>query len=176
MLYNQALVMIVTVFDVYLYESLKIVIDKHPHLLKSMADEKDISIIEIIDKADYQSIYETIRDRVLRRFDFKSIRAKVDALRKLRVDMDAALSFQFQTAKVQQRYNNSLKMLHDYYEKRHAIVHREQHTFDSYEQLEEVSQFFTDLIWSLGFAIGFRFNIMTDWEKMAGNHPKRPVV
>lgn len=172
-LYNQALVMIITVFDVFLYESLKVATNKHPQLLKSMADEKDMTIVQIIDMADYQSIFERIQDRVLKRFDYKGIMEKMDALKKMRVAVDDALGFKFHKKKVQQQYPQALKMLRNNYDKRHAIVHREQHTFDTYEQLEEVARFFNDLVLSLALALGFRFDIMTDFEKLVGSHPKR---
>lgn len=108
-LYNQALVMMVTVFDVFLYESLKTVTSKHPNLLKSMADEKDMTIVSIIELADYEAIFKAIQDRVLRRFDHKSISEKIDAIRKLRVDVDAALGFRFHKATVRSQYENCLE-------------------------------------------------------------------
>jgi hypothetical protein len=174
-LYNQALVMMVTVFDVFLYESLRTVTSKCPVLLKSMADEKDMTIVQILELADYQAIFEAIQSRVLRRFDYKGILEKIEALRKLRVDVDAALHFKFLTSKVQGQYSNSLELLRDSYDRRHAIVHREQHTFDSFKQLEEVGLFLGYLVKSFSFALGFRFGIMTDWERFTQQpHPQRP--
>jgi len=177
-LYNQALVMMMTVFDVFLYESLKTITSKHPNLLKSMADEKDMTIVRILELADYQAIFEAIQSRVLRKFDYKSITEKIDAIRKLRVDVDAALGFKFLTAKVQSQYAaDNLTLLRDWYNKRHAIVHREQHVFDSYEQLEEVGLFLGYLVRSFSFALGFRFGITTDWERFTQTpHPQRPKL
>src|SRR5437879_3584003 len=106
-----------------------------------MADEKDMTIVKILELADYRAIFEAIQSRALRRFDYKSITEKIDAIRKLRVDVDAALGFKFLTSKVQNQYTDSPTLLRDCYNKRHAIVHREQHTFDSYKQLEEVGLF-----------------------------------
>jgi hypothetical protein len=173
-LYNQALVMMVTVFDVFRYESLKIVTTKHPDLLKSMADEKDMTIVRILELGECQAIFEAIQSRVLRRFDYKSITEKIDAIRKLRVDVDAAFGFTFHTLKIQEQYPDTLPRFRDCYDKRHAIVHREQHTFDTYEQLEEVDMFLGYLVMSFSLALGFRFGIMTDWEKIFVPHPERP--
>jgi len=173
-LYNQALVMIITVFDVFLSDSLKTVTSKYPQLLKTMADEKDITILQIIDLADYDAIFRKIQSRVLKRFDYKSITERIAILKKLRVDIDAALAFKFHNLEVQKKHPDALGVVQNSYEKRHAIVHREQHTFDTYEQLEMVSDCFTNLVMSLSFAIGFRFDILTDWEKTFMVHPQRP--
>jgi hypothetical protein len=175
-LYSQALVMIITAFDLFLYESLATIINKHPQYLKSMADEKDMTIVQIIDLADYTAIFEKIQSRVLKRFDYKSITERLDALRKLGVDVDAALGFKFHKVDIQQQYPESLKLLRSYFDKRHAIVHREQPAFDTYEQLEAAGTFFDKLVLSLGFALGFRFDIMTDFEKTIGRHRQRPYA
>ena len=150
---------------------------KCPQLLKSMADEKDMTIVQILRLADYQAIFEAIQSRVLRRFDHKSISEKIDAIRKLRVDVDAALGFKFHLPTVRSEYENCLELLRDSYSKRHAIVHQEQQFFDSYKQLEEVGLFLGYLITSFSFALGFRFGIMTDVERFLGRpHPQRPTL
>ncbi|MDQ1591706.1 MAG: hypothetical protein QOG71_2333 [Pyrinomonadaceae bacterium] len=173
-LYNQALVMIITVFDGFFSESLTTITNKYPQYLKSMADDKDITIMQIIDLADYSAIFERIQSRVIKRFDYKSITERLDVLRKLGVNVDDALRFKFHRAQTQQKYPESLKLLRSYYEKRNSIVHQEQPAFDTYEQLEAAGEFFSDLVLSLGFALGFKFDVMTDFETMFARHAQRP--
>ncbi len=165
-LYNQALVTIVTVFDVFLSDSLEVITNKQPNLIKTLADEKDITIRQIVDAADYQSIFELIQSKVLKRFDYKSIDEKITALKKMGVDVDEALSFKVLKEEVRQRFPNGLQFLIKYYDQRHDVVHRDKHVISTYEELEGIADFFENLLLSFGLALGKHFQIETDFDLM----------
>ncbi len=75
-LLNQTLVMLCTVFDTYLVDRLDVIIYTKPDLLKLFADDKDISIKEIIDSKTYENVFNVMQSKVLKRFDFMGIKDK----------------------------------------------------------------------------------------------------
>ena len=116
--------------------------------------------------ADYQGIFETIQSEVLRRFDFKSIEEKIKALKKMGVNVDEALAFKLLKERVRQRFPNGLQLLKKYYVQRHDVVHRDKHVISTYEELEEIADFFNALLLSFGVVLGKHFQIETDWDLM----------
>jgi hypothetical protein len=173
-IFNQSFVMMITVFDVYLNDSLKTVLRKQPKLLKTLADdEKDITVSQVLDSESYEEIFDKIANKVLRRFDFKSIEQKISLLKKIGVDTESALSFKYHKKEIQTKFPDGYKLLVDYYSQRHEIVHQDKHYLKTKDDLEQIADFFSPLILSFGIAIGAHFSIKTDWDFISQGDFKR---
>lgn len=166
-LFNQSFVMIITVFDVFLNESLHTIIKKQPNLLKELAQEEtDITVSQVVDANDYDEIFNIITNKVLRRFDFLSIDKKISRLKKIGIDTDKALNFEFHNQEEQSQFSEGKNLVVRYYNQRHEIVHQDKHHLKTMNELEEIEKFFLYLILNFGIAIGKHFKIKTDWDLM----------
>jgi hypothetical protein len=161
-LFNQAFVLICSIFDFFLTDSLQVITRKQPNILKGLAGKKEIDIAQVIDLANYRKIFEFIQAKVLKDFDYGSIEHKIKTIEKLKVDIAGAFSFYYHIHEVQAKYPNARKLLSDIYEKRHGVVHRDELPIANYDELEEIVLFLDSLMMSLGLVMGKHFNIPTD--------------
>lgn len=163
-LFNQTLIMVCTICDTFLFDLLKVITNKEPNILKSLVNENDITIPEIIDLGNYQKIFDTIQNQVLQRFDFAGIDKKMTILKRLGIDVDSAFKLKFHTRQVQQKYPNGYNFLITAYKKRNDIVHRNKLTVKTHKELEKISVFFGYFISDLALIAGRKFGIPTDLE------------
>ncbi len=164
-LFNQALVMICTVFEVFLADCFNVITRRQPRVLISLAEQSDseISIKEIINLGDYDKIFEAIQAKVLKQFDFRGIDGKIKTFKKMTVNMDDIFKFKFHSSKVSAQYPEAHKTLIEFYEKRNDIVHRNLLPLRNYQDLEHISGFFSYLLMSFGWVLSEKFRIPNDF-------------
>jgi HEPN superfamily RiboL-PSP-like protein len=163
-LFNQAVVMTCTTFDVFLVDSLEVVTRKQPNILKGLIGKQEIDINQITDLGDYQNILGFLQTKALKKFDYGSIEDKIKALEKLGVDITGVFSFKHHNQDIQKRYPNAQELLVNVYTKRHGIVHANQLPLTTYGELEEITTFVDNLMLSFGIELGAHFRITTDWD------------
>ncbi len=163
-LFNQALIMSCTVLDTFLVDSLKVLTNKQPNVLKGLASRDDVSIKELIDYSDYQKIFNHIQEKILKRFDFAGIEKKIKILRGLGIDMDTALGLKFHLPHFREKYPRGYEFLLDAYKKRHEIVHQDQLPLNTYQDLEEICSFFDGFMMDFAIITGRHFVIPVDFE------------
>jgi len=163
-LYNQALIISCTIFDLFLADSLSKII-KQKNALKLLASKEDITIYETIDHENYESIISDIQNKVLKRFDFLGIEKKIKILKNLGLDTDLLFELKLHKAVVQDKYPNALKLLLEIYEMRNDIVHRNSLPIKQYEELSDLSSFLQSLIMEFAQAISNQFKIATDYQQ-----------
>jgi hypothetical protein len=163
-LFNQAVVMTCTIFDVFLVDSLEVVTRKQPNILKSLVGKQEIDINQIPDLGDYQNIFAFLQTKALKKFDYGSIEDKIKALDKLKVDTAGIFSFKHQNQNLQKQYPNAQEQLVNVYMKRHGIVHANQLPLTTYSELQEITTFVDALMLSFGIGLGAHFRITTDWD------------
>jgi hypothetical protein len=163
-LYNQALVMMCTTFDVFLIDSVEVITRKQPTILHSLTDPKDISITEVINATDYEILLDTIRKRALKRFDYGGIEDKVRILnKKVDLDTDGVFKFKFQVDAIRNKFPKSYESLVSAYNNRHGIVHRDEQPIKTPDDLSTVADLFSNLIMNFGWEMSERFDIQTDF-------------
>lgn len=163
-LFNQALVMMCAVFDVFLVDSLNAIIRKDPKMLHQLTSDKDISISEVINSSDYDEIFEIMRKKVSKRFNFGGIKDKIVILKKIGLDMDGIFNFKFHNDNPRKKFPEAQKKLISIYDDRHGIVHEDTLTIQTPEDLEPIGEFFSDLIVSFAWEMGQHFDIPTDFD------------
>jgi hypothetical protein len=163
-LFNQALVMMCTVFDVFLVDSLEVITKKQPKILHQLADKSDISVTDIINIPNYDAIFKIIQDKALSRFDFSGIKDKVKTLDKIGVDTKGVFNFKFQNDNPRKKFPDSYGIFISCYEKRNDIVHRDKLPIKSPDDLEYIADLFADLIMNFGWEMGEHFDIPTDFD------------
>jgi hypothetical protein len=163
-LFNQAVVMTCTIFDVFLVDSLEVVTRKQPNILKGLLGKQEIDIYKIPELGVYHNILAFLQTKALKKFDYGSIEDKIKALDKLKVDIAGVFSFKHHTQDLQKQYPNAQELLVNVYTKRHGIVHANQLPLTTYGELQEITRFIDNLMLSFGIELGAHFRITTDWD------------
>lgn len=163
-LFNQSLVMICTVFDNFLLDTLKVITKKKPETLKILSKEEDITIAEIIESADYRNIFSIIQGKVLRRFEFKGIKKKFETFEKLGLTKGLMFSL---SENMKIKYPNAYEFLIDIYKKRNDIVHRDKLPLRQYQDLSNIDYFLTHFTFHISLEIKKLFNIPLDIQLIA---------
>jgi hypothetical protein len=162
-LYNQALILACTIFDLFLVESLKTIITEQKNTLKTLASKDDITIFEVIDCEDYESVSSKVQGRVLDRFDFSGIEDKLKTLKKIGLDLDIVFQLKLSKKEVQNKYPNGEGYLKKIYGLRNDIVHRNLLPIKSYPELSDISFFLQSLVIGIAHGISQHFNIEADF-------------
>jgi hypothetical protein len=162
-LFNQALVMMVTTFDVFLVDSLEVMTRKQPNILHQLAIQTDISIKDVVNTTDYETIFDTILKRALWRFDHRKIEEKIKVLKDVALDTDGIFNFKFQGDATRNKFPDSYKNLVAVYNNRHGIVHRDELPIKTPEELDTITELFSNLIMSFAWEMSERFDIKTDF-------------
>jgi len=158
--FNQALVMMCTAFDTFLVDCLKVITFKKPEILKALSVEGDITVDEIVNTRSYEEIFESIQEKVLKRFDFAGIDGKLKQLS--RIGVQEYELFQSSEEFVS-RFPNPANFLRKIYSDRHNIVHKEQLVITKYDELSDISFFLIHIITKWGaFNFAKKFNISSD--------------
>lgn len=172
-LFNQALIISCTVFDLFLIESLKAITEKQKNVLKMLANKEDITISEVIDNNDYENIFSTIQTKVLKRFEFSSAEEKFKIFKKLGIDLSIVFELKLSKQEVKDKYPGGLNYLKEIYQIRNEIAHKNLLPVKTYEELSDIAFFLQSLILGLSYAIGDHFKIRTDIILMYQNDIKK---
>lgn len=158
--FNQALVMMCTVFDTFLEDCLRVITFKKPETLKALSAEKDITVDRIISARSYDEIFEHIQENVLKRFEFEGIDGKLRQLSRIGVQEHELFQL---NDKITSRFPTPANFLRKIYSDRHDIVHREQLVITKYNELSNISYFLNHIITKWG-ALYFpkKFGISSD--------------
>jgi len=168
-LFNESLVMACTVFETFLQDSVSVIIDKNPQFLKSLSAEKDITIPQIIDIANYSAIFTTIKNKFLRRFDFKSVEDKINVLIKLGLSKEVIFTL---GKKISPKFPNPEKFLTTMFNNRNDVVHKDLLPIKTIDELLEVNEFLSHFFIKLSLDMFRRFGVMTDLHELMNNNKK----
>lgn len=170
---NQTLVTICTVLDTFLVDSLKVITDHQPMVLKGLASNEDIKIEDLFSTTNHSELIATVQEKVISDFDFMGIQDKLKLLsEKMKVDVAGALQLRLHKQEVQDHYKDKGDFLYNVYEKRNLVVHKDQQVISTYEELSEVSTYISYFILDLGFILGEHFKLPTDFAMFLNRRPK----
>ena len=164
-LLNQALVMCCTILESFLNDCLRVMM---PVPILFLETESDLSrLTDLLDRDGNGDKYdENLENKILRRFDFSGIEDKVKTLKKVGVDFDAAVTFKhkIRPKSVEYALGDAYEFLFGAYHKRHDVVHRGQLPLRCYEDLEAISEFFSELMMNVALIMRDTYNVPMDFD------------
>ncbi|MBI2404807.1 hypothetical protein HYV22_01355 [Candidatus Gottesmanbacteria bacterium] len=170
---NQTLVTLCTVLDTFMVDSLRVITTFQPKILEGLASDDVIRKKDVFATQDLSGLIARVQEKVLSEFDYMGMKDKLKNLSdKLNVDTAGALQLKYHKSEVQEHYKSKGNFLFDVYEKRIAIVHRDQHQINSFEELSEISTYISYFILDLGIILGKHFHIDTDFWQFLRQKPK----
>ncbi len=165
-LFNETMVMMCTVFETFLQDCISVLIDNKPQYLKSLSHEKDINIPQIIDASSYSQIFQIIKNKFLKRFDFMSIDKKISVFTSIGLDREIIFKF---NQKMILKFPSPDKFLENIFNKRNDIVHKDFLPIKTMDELFEVSEFLNYFFIKLSMDMFKKFNILTDMHQLLKN-------
>ena len=161
---NLTVVLLCSSLEITLNEVLDTVLQTEPRILIGAAAEKSLTLGEIVDAGDYESIFTRIREKQVKLFGWKEIDEKISFLEKhAGVTSDDIFDWGECGEETQELLKNcDLAELKRIFDKRHSIIHHGKRPFEDDSEVERILEFFQKLIWNLCFAASKKFRIPID--------------
>lgn len=158
--YNKTLIMMCTIFDIFLVDCAEVIIDNNQKTIKAFANDNDVLLDDLIN-VDPEDVFKNIQKKCLKRFDFGGIEDKIKYLNKLGIKKEMLFKFNDKMIKQFPQAEEFLKK--EIYERRHSIVHKNEMSIKNFEDLSKVFNFLNYLIilWG-GLVFTKHFNITSD--------------
>lgn len=169
-LFNQSLVMMCTVFDVFLVDCVAVITREVPSTLLLLGQNSDVGLKDVVTSRTYEEVFSIAQAKTVQQFDFSGIEDKLKKFEKLGVSRRDlfALSHDFIN-----KYPDPYAFLCSIYQNRNDIVHRNTFKMSTYQDLDRVSEFLSHLIMHWGGLIFMqKFNIATDIQLLAAGKIK----
>ncbi len=161
---NQSLQIACSLFETFLIESLETIFDTKKQTVINLSEQKNIKLEEIIELGDYDKIFSSFKDKILRNFSRASTKEQFEKY-------FCGLGFKIQEvfhmsnykAEVQRTYEGwELEKLISIFDERHRIVHNGESPLNSLKDLYLRKEFFIKLIMNISIEIYNKFNIPND--------------
>jgi len=168
---NMSLVMLCTIVEVFLDQMLKTIFDANPRTLLSISPYKNITFEQFLGFRDYAEVMEDFKRKFLDHFNRQGIDEKLDTLYKLGLKKEQLFSWAMLNPEAQKRFAGlDDKHLGDIYKKRHAIVHNDVFSIGTVDDLLEIKNFLTKVVFNFSFEAANQFKsngVVTDIQVMA---------
>ena len=155
---NLAVVMLCSVFEIFLNELLESVFRSRPETLLAFGKNKNLSLEKIIQSGDYDEILRGFRQKELFAFSREEIGVKFRLLKKLGIEQGDV--FAFSTHERLKGYD--LHKLVKIFNKRHSIIHEAKRPFQSDEEVVLIKEFLEQIIWNLSEVVSRKYKIPID--------------
>lgn len=171
-LLNQGLVMICTIFEIFLNHVLLVVMINKPETLIGISSEKNLSVEKIVELKTYDKIMEGLRMKVIEHFSRQGIKEKIKVFKNMGIDDKKIFDFSRLAVEIRERLSGyNLEKLDEIFQKRHDIVHKNILPVQNFGELEEVKEFFEKIILNLSIIVSSKFEIMFDMQAIAKGIP-----
>ena len=163
-LVNQTLVMLCTIFEIFLNVSLEIVLKRKPEILLSTAHEKIITFKDLVELGDYDSILNSFRDKVTHKFSREEIEDRILFYDKhLGIKTTAIFDWQIYIDEIHELLKGwNLEKLKEVFGKRHDIVHRNELPISNLEEVATIVEFMSKIIMNISGLLQDKFKIPID--------------
>jgi len=158
---NQSLSIMCSFFESFLLESLDIIFNNENRILIKLSQQKDIKLDKIIQLGTYDKLISSFKEKTLFYFSRESTKDKFKKYYKI-IGFDISKFFDMSryTEKVQTKFKGwDLKKLNAIFDERHKIVHDQQYSLASLDELYDRMQFFEKIILNMSLEITNKFNI-----------------
>lgn len=160
---NQNLVMQCTIMEIFFLHILAIIIEVEPRTLIGLAQEKNVTLQQVISLKTYDAIIEQFKDKIFDNFSRQGIEDKFEIYNKVGIDIKKIFDFSSYTEEIQQRYKDyDIKNLINVFDKRHNIVHKNKLPLTTLEELESIKDFFERIIINLSTIVMNQYGILSD--------------
>ena len=147
-LYNQALIISCTIFDLFLFESYESIVNQAP-ALEILLKKTDVTSDKNIEK-------------ILKNFDYSGIKDKIEKIERLKINMDIIFKLKLFKNEVQEKYPDGRNYLFHIYSTRNDIVHRNLLPIKKYSELSDMTTYLQSFMIEFAYHTGNQFNINTD--------------
>lgn len=167
-LINQALVMMCTVYEIFLLHVLDCILLTKPETLVAIAENKIIPLKQVIEARDKEAIVEVFREKVKEHFSRQGIEEKFKIFEKLGIEIMQLFNFSCyfggETQKMLSGYD--LGKLIDIFDKRHDIVHKDALPIKTSSEFNAILDFFQKTGFNLMMVVGNKFKVVSDLAMM----------
>jgi len=164
-LLNQGLVMMCTVFEIFLVHVLRVVTTNKPETLIGICPDKNLSVERIIELKGYDAVQEELRQKVIEHFCRQGIREKLKIFEKLGVDVEKTFDFSHFARRIQKTLSGyNLDKLDEIFQKRHDVVHKDIPSVQTLRELEIIKEFFEKIILNFSIIVSRKFKILRDMQ------------
>jgi RiboL-PSP-HEPN len=164
---NMSLVMLCTIFEVFLDHMLKVIFDANPKTLLGISPYKNITLEEFLKFKDYSEILEDFKHKFLEHFNRQGIDKKLETLYSLGLKKEVLFSWRIFDEEARKGLGgNGDKRLVQIFNKRHSVVHNDALPLTFFEELLEIKDFLTKVVLNFGFETEGQFKshgVITDF-------------
>ena len=155
---NQALVSFCSYFDAFLDDTLDTIFQVQVDLLFDSKPAKSVELKDVVEMGCEDLISE-IRRKEVTRFSFKGIDKRLGYFES-KLGISASSLFDWSSYKDPERFEGwDLEKLKEVYDKRHAVVHRDDYPISSIEEITELSMFLMRIIMNLSNRCMFQYSL-----------------
>lgn len=169
LLINQGLVMLCSIFEIFLIESLSQILSQKPQIMLGVAIEKEIKLNDILDLKSYDAIIRSFQAKVIIRFDRASIKEKFEFIDKqLGINKLSFFDWSMYSEQVKEELKSwDFSTLIQIFDQRHEVVHNDLLPMKHIEELAKVFDFFQKLILNSSVLFRKKFQILDTINIMA---------
>lgn len=166
-LYNQTLIMLCTVFETFLSDSLNVIMKNKPETIITLSNPEDVTVLEVINGKNYENVLAIIQSKILKRFDYLSIGEKFDRLNKLGININEDYK---KSSEYFEKFPKPIEKLVEIYRKRNDLVHKDSLVIQTIDELADIAHFMSNIILVFGgMTLSQKFGILTDIQITAQN-------
>ncbi|TKJ47818.1 hypothetical protein CEE34_01535 [Candidatus Aerophobetes bacterium Ae_b3a] len=146
-LLNQNLVMLCTIMEIFFLHILETIMLKEPNVLVGLAQEKRLSLQQVLSLKDYDSIIEKFRSKILDHFSRQGLKEKFKIYENIGLDINKVFDYPTYTDDAQKRLiGYDLSKLSEIFDKRHNIVHKNELPLKELNELAKTKDFFEKIV------------------------------
>jgi hypothetical protein len=168
-LLNQGLVMLCTIFDVFLEHVLEVLFTARIELLYAPDEARRIDLKTIVALGSVNAVVTEFRQREIRRFSFHNIDKRLRYLKsRCGIATSAIFDWSLLSREGQEQLKgwNKVAKLRDIYEDRHLVVHSNKLPLTKREELERVKEYLDKLVMNITRAAGQAQDVWSDPERL----------
>ncbi len=162
-LLNQNLVMLCTIMEIFFLHILETIMLTEPNVLVGLAQEKTLTLQQILSLKNYDSIIEKFRSKILDYFSRQGLKEKFKIYEKIGLDINKIFNYSTYTDDAQKRLiGYDLDRLSEIFDKRHDIVHKNELPLKQLSELRETKEFFEKIVLNLSILTMDKYTILLD--------------
>ena len=166
-LLNQNLLMLCTIMEIFFLHILETIMLKEPNVLIRLAQEKTLSLRQVLSLKSYDSIIEEFRSKISDHFSRQGLKEKFKTYEKIGLDINKVFDYSTYTDDAQKRLSGyGLGRLSEVFDKRHDIVHKNQLPLTQLSELRETKEFFEKIVLNLSMLIMGKYAISLDLQEI----------
>ena len=165
-LLNQNLVMLCTIMEIFFLHILETITLTEPNVLVGLAQEKTLTLQQILGLKNYDAIIEEFRSKILDHFSRQGLKEKFKVYEKIGLDINKIFDYSTYTDDAQKSLiGYDLNKLSEIFDKRHDIVHKNALPLRRLNELKGIKNFFEKIIFNLSTLVMDKHAILLDLQE-----------